>query len=171
MKKSVDPKTRRLLGEIIEKNLDYLVRFAMFRVGNRYDAEDIVHDAVVALLDRAKAQDILPENIKMYLYRIVYNRCNDFYRRCQRPEPISIDAENLIDIPTDDDILDMEEIARLNGLLDALPRKEAEPVRMHLMDGLSFVEISQILSIPPSTIKSRFKSGLEKLKILYFNNQ
>lgn len=127
MKKSIDSKTRRMVGEVIEKNLDYLVRFALFRVGNRYDAEDIVHDSVVALLGTAKIREIMPENIKMYLYRIVYNRCNDFCRNLRRHDPECIDSERVLAVTDEEDFLDNEEIARLNGLLEALPHNEAEP--------------------------------------------
>lgn len=40
---------------------------------------------------------------------------------------------------------------------------------MNVVDGLSFVEISSILSIPQSTAKSRYKSGMDKLRNLYIN--
>jgi RNA polymerase sigma-70 factor, ECF subfamily len=33
---------RKSMEKVIEENLDYLVRFAYFRVGNRAEAEDLV---------------------------------------------------------------------------------------------------------------------------------
>ena len=67
-------------------------------------------------------------------------------------------------------MLDIEEINRINSLLDGLPRNESEIIRMNVTDGLSFVEISQILDIPQTTIKSRFYSGMKKLKQKYYTN-
>lgn len=82
---------------------------------------------------------------------------------------IEIDRE--IPDSSSDDALDLEEIERLNGILDSLPDKEAEVVRMNVIDELTFAEISQILSTPASTVKSRFKTGMEKLRKQYLKNQ
>ena len=68
---------------------------------------------------------------------------------------------------TDDEALDLEDADRINACLDSLPSREADIIRMNVIDGLSFVEISGILSIPQSTAKSRYKSGMEKLRKLF----
>ena len=105
----------------------------------------------------------------MYLFRIVYNLCRDFFVTAKDVRVLS-DVDN--NIPDDADaVVDCEELERLGRMLDCLPEREAEVVRMNVMDGLSFVEISQILSIPASTAKSRFKSGMDKLKSQYFKKQ
>lgn len=70
---------------------------------------------------------------------------------------------------TPDEILDMEDADRINACLDSLPSREADIIRMNVVDGLSFVEISSILSVPQSTAKSRYKSGMDKLRNLYIN--
>lgn len=171
MNKSTNKTKRQVLNELIADNLDYLVRFAMFRVGNRCDAEDIVYDSILRLLDARRIESLSPQNLRMYLYRMVYNRCVDFYRNKGREYFVNIDSESVGDIQSYDDVLDLEEISRLNELLDSLPERESEVVRMNLMDGLSFVEIGQILDIPATTVKSRFKTGMEKLKARYFKNQ
>lgn len=158
-----------MLGEVIETNLNYLVRFATIRIGCKSDAEDVVHEAVRRLLE-ADISKIKRDSIRMYLFRMVYNICKDFYIAERRVRPLT---ETDYEIPdsSKDENLDTEEIERLNGILDFLPEREAEVIRMNVMDELTFVEISQILSTPPSTVKSRFKSGMEKLRKQYFKNQ
>ncbi len=106
----------------------------------------------------------------MYLFRTVYNLCQDYVMVLQELRPMR-EEDNEIEDPACDEDMEYEEIERLNNLLDLLPEREAEVIRMNVMDELSFVEISQILSTPPSTIKSRFKSGMEKLRKQYFKNQ
>ncbi len=166
MKKTLDIKIRQTLDEVIESNLNYLVRFATIRIGNKMDAEDVVHEAVRRLLE-TDISKIKKDSLKMYLFRIVYNLCQDYGTVLQRIRPIREEDNEIEDLTIDED-LDYEEIERLNSLLDFLPEREAEVIRMNTMDELSFVEISQILSTPPSTIKSRFKSGMEKLRKQYF---
>lgn len=158
-----------MFGEVIEANLNYLVRFASIRIGNKADAEDVVHEAVRKLLE-TDVLKIRRDNIRMYLFRIVYNLCKDFYITGLSMRHL-YEADDEIPDSSKDDELDFEEIERLNGLLDKLPGREAEVIRMRVMDELSFVEICQIISTPESTVKSRFKSGMEKLRKQYLKNQ
>ena len=155
----------RNMVEVIEANLDALLRFAYLRVSDRTDAEDIVYEAVLRLLESRKKNKL--DDVKCYLFRIVYNLCQDYWRN-RRIETVPIE---MVDVPDNlDDRLENEEINRINALLDGLPNGEAEIIRMNVTDGLSFVEISRVLEIPQSTAKSRFYSGMKKLRQKYFTN-
>ena len=154
---------RKSVNRIIEDNLDYLVRFAYYRLGNRNEAEDIVYDAILKFLENNR-RDIKPESVRLYLFKTVYNLCVD-RTRPGKQHRISIES---IDI---EERSDQEEVDRINACLERLPSREAEIIRINVIDGLSFVEISNLLSIPQSTAKSRFKSGMDKLRKLFINNQ
>lgn len=154
---------RSNIEEVIEANLDALVRFAYFRTGNRADAEDIVYEAVLRLLENSYRVN----DTKCYLFHIVYNLCQDKFRK----KHISTIPLETVDIPDDtENRIDREEIDRINRLLDGLKPDEAEIVRIKVYDELSFVEISQILNLPQSTVKSRFYSAIRKMRQLYFTN-
>jgi len=154
---------RRNRDQVIEANLDALTRFAYFRTGDRTEAEDIVYEAVLRLLEnREKVNDA-----RCYLFRIVYNLCQDVFRRKRLPT-VPLGNIELPDKP--DEALDQEEIDRINRLLDELPPNVAEIVRMNVVDELSFVEISHILNLPQSTVKSRFYTGMKKLRLKYFTD-
>ena len=155
------------ISKLIESNLDYLVRFAFFRLGNRVEAEDLVHDAVLKFLEKNK-KDLKPESVRLYLFRIVHNLCSDRMRTGTKELTLNDDME--IEDKTED-ILDLEEADRINVCLESLPQHESEIIRMKVVDNLSFVEISKILYIPQSTVKSRFKSGLDKLRKLFINKK
>ena len=158
---------RKSVNEIIEDNLDYLVRFAYYRLGNRNEAEDIVYDAILKFLENNR-RDIKPESVRPYLFKTVYNLCVD-RTRPGKQHRISIESIDIEESPEDGP--DQEEADRINACLERLPSREAEIIRMNVIDGLSFVEISDLLSIPQSTAKSRFKSGMDKLRKLFINNQ
>ena len=151
--------------EVIEANLDALLRFAYLRVSDRTDAEDIVYEAVLRLLESRNKNKL--DDVKCYLFRIVYNLCQDHWRN-RRIETVPIEMVDVPDNP--DDRLDNEEMNRINALLDGLTPCESEIIRMNVTDGLSFVEISRILEIPQSTAKSRFYSGMKKMRQKYFTN-
>lgn len=150
--------------EVVKENLDYLVRFALFRLADRYEAEDVVYEAILRFLEQ-KANKIKASGMRAYLFRIVYNLCQDSARG-ERHRTIPLETIDIVE-PSEGDILDNEEAERLNRLLNDIPEKNAEVVRMNIVDELSFVEISDILSIPPSTAKSRFKAGMDKIRQQY----
>ncbi|MDE7081979.1 MAG: RNA polymerase sigma factor [Muribaculaceae bacterium] len=163
----LNKRKRNNVSKIVEENLDYLVRFAYFRLGNHEEAEDLVYDTILRFLEKAP-DDIRPASVRLYLFRIVHNLCHD-KTRTERKDWIPIDGIEVEDRTAD--ILDLEDADRINACLDRLPQREADVIRMNVIDNLSFVEISGILSIPLSTAKSRYKSGMDKLRKLFINNK
>lgn len=155
------------IRKVIEDNLDYLVRFAYYLLNNLTEAEDIVYEAVLRLLEKDVVK-IRSESLRLYLFRIVYNLCMD-NARCKDKELVSIDSIDIED--SNDAVLGLEESDRINACLDGLPQREADVIRMNVVDGLSFVEIGSILSIPQSTAKSRYKSGMDKLRKRFNNDK
>ena len=156
-------KKRNTISKIVEENLDYLFRFAFYRIGNREEAEDIVYEAILKLLEK-DAKEIKLESVRFYLFRIVLNLCID-KQRTQDIHRVLIDE---IDIEDDTiDIVEKLEFERIDNYLKNIEPREADIIRMKIMGELSFVEISKILSIPQSTAKSRFKSGMIKLRKLF----
>ena len=156
-------KKRNTISKIVEENLDYLFRFAFYRIGNREEAEDIVYEAILKLLEK-EAKEIKLESVRFYLFRIVLNLFIDK----QRTQDIHRVLIEEIDIEDDTiDIIEKLEFQRINNYLKNIEPREADIIRMKIIGDLSFVEISKILSIPQSTAKSRFKSGVEKLRKLF----
>ncbi len=134
-----------------------LFRFAFYRLASREDAEDVVQEAFLQIGSRI----FEIQQPRAYLYRAVQNGCSDLLRkkkkltpldpgRSQSPEVERFEAE--------------EEAQRINLLLDKLPNEQAEVIRLHLYGNLHFTEIGEVLTTPPSTLKSRFSAGIERLK-------
>ncbi|MDE6753057.1 MAG: RNA polymerase sigma factor [Muribaculaceae bacterium] len=156
-----------IISETIEKNLNYYVRFAYYRIGNREEAEDLVYDAILKFLER-DTSNINPDSVRLYLFRIIYNLCVD-RKRSVKNDTILIDNVEMED--REENILDLEDADRINECLEKLPLRESEVIWMNVIDNLSFVDISTILSISQSTAKSRYKSGMEKLRKLFSNKK
>ena len=154
---------RKTVDEIIEDNLDYLVRFAYYRLNNKAEAEDIVYEGVLRLLEKDLSK-INPESIRLYLFRIIYNLCQDRIRGKGR-DMIPIESVDISENP--DEPNEMDESDKFMIWLNSLSEGQSEIIRMNVIEELSFVEISEILSIPASTAKSRYKSGMEKLRKIF----
>lgn len=159
--------THDIIRKVINDNLDYLVRFTHFRVGSHSLAEDIVHDAIVRFIERG-AVEIPSSGLRLYLFRIVYNMCQDYLRQ-SKDAPLSLDTFDNDSLIDREELLDNEEAQRINSILASLPAHEAEIIRMRVVDELPFTDISDILGSPASTVKSRFKAGMDRLKRIYHN--
>lgn len=161
--------TRGIAAKIIEENLDSLVRFAFFRLGDMTEAEDAVHDVALRILDNPPSL-FKAGTLKSYIYKAIYNLCQDTLRSRTRNVKVPID---LIEesICNEEEELDLKEAQRLYELLDNIPAKESEIIRMNVIDELSFAEISRITNIPESTVKYRFKCGMTKMRNIIFSNK
>lgn len=161
--------TRNIANKVIEENLDHLVRFAFFRLGDRQKAEDAVQEAVLRILDKPPTL-FKKGSLKAYLFRTVYNLCQDSFRNDNRYSEVPLDS---IEEPEDigEDVLDVEEARRINELLKDIPQKESEVIRMNVIDELSFAEISRIVQLPQSTVKYRYRCGMKKLRNLFSISQ
>lgn len=161
--------TRSIANKVIRENLDDFVRFAFFRLGNMQKAEDTVQEAILRILNKPPTL-IKPESFRAYLYRTVYNLCQDNFREKHRYTRIPIETIEDQEDKTDE-TFDAEEARRIYELLKDLPAKESEVIRMNVIDELSFAEISRILRIPESTVKYRYKCGMKKLRDSYSKNK
>ena len=60
----------------------------------------------------------------------------------------------------------MHEYVRIGSMLEGLPARQAEVVRMRCVDGLRFAEIADMLGVSLPTVKSRFRYGIEKMRTI-----
>ena len=150
------------LAEWIDEWQEQLFRYAFYRVGNRSDAEDIVQDAFLKI-----ASTTTPiSNPKAYLFRIVSNGCVDTMRHKSKLKPLDGAFQTP---PRSEEAEAEEEYQRIERLLAQLPDAQTEVIRLHIHAGLKFTEIADMLEEPVTTIKSRFASGIEKLKQRFIN--
>lgn len=155
------------LEKIIIEFQDAIFNFAFFRTGNQDDARDIVQDVFLKFYQE-KENFAQIKNLKSYLFRSVANACKDYKRKESKSKTTSIgDFNNHFEALTDEPFhnSDLElEFIRLEALLLEIPENQQEIIKMKFIDDLSFVEISEILEIPVTTVKSRFKYGIDKLR-------
>lgn len=97
-----------------------------------------MYDSVLRFLEKSP-DDVRPEGVRLYLYRIVHNLCVD---RSRGGKFVVVPVDGLDVEDRAEDVLDLEDADRVNACLDSLPAREADVIRMNVVDNLSFVEIS-----------------------------
>ena len=151
-----------ILEKLVEANQDYLFRFAYFRVGSREVAEDIVQNVFLKLIENCIDLSLM-KSPRMYLFKMVSNRCIDYQRRGTIHHVPLDEVKGQID-EDEEDVALRQEYERIVALLDNIPFEQAEIIRMNTIDNLSFVEIAELLDLPVSTVKSRFVYGVNKVR-------
>lgn len=151
-----------ILEKLVEANQDYLFRFAYFRVGSREVAEDIVQNVFLKLIENCIDLSLM-KSPRMYLFKMVSNRCIDYQRR-ETINHVPLDEVKGLMDEDEEGVTLRQEYERIVALLDNIPFKQAEIIRMNTIDNLSFVEIGELLDLPVSTVKSRFVYGVDKVR-------
>lgn len=150
------------LVRVIGMEREALLTYACYRLGNRSDAEDVLHDCYLRLHERfTDGQEGAKMNIRNYVFRSLSNLCTD--RLADRTRHLTVDLGQQDVEETDTDNRESE-YCRITSVLDKIPEEQAEVIRLRMYGNRSFAEISNILQVPLSTAKSRFLYGIEKIR-------
>lgn len=163
------PQTRQDFRALVDAFQDRLVWFAFRKLGRRGDAEEVVQEVFLkAYRQRDERRHVT--HVSSYLYRMTSNACTDILRKRSRAalrlNPSK--AEGIADprAQVGDMAAARDELHRIETILNRLPRRQAETVRLRVFDELAFAEIAEVLGCSVGTVKSRFRYGLNKLRAI-----
>ena len=150
---------------LVEAELDRAYRLATVILGDRYDAEDAVHDAAEAAWRRWS--DLRDEQrFQAWFGKIVVNACRDRLRRRRRRRLVEIprlvlDREHPM-APDAADALALRDVLR--RAFDALSPEERIVVVLRYEADLTMPRVAELAGIPEGTAKSRLHHALRKLR-------
>ena len=149
-----------------------LLLFARQQARSQEDAEDILQDAVVKLVDKVRKGEFVggSDAWQAYLYTTIRRLAIDLSRRTDRRKK----REDVVSTAAADDVgthpwfegdsSDDEVREQLEEKLKQLPPKFAEVIVMKVWGEKTFAEIGEALDISQNTAASRYRYGLEALK-------
>ncbi len=152
----------------IYSNFSQIVFNLMVRtLQNREEAEDALQDVFIQIWDKAYTYDSSKGAVSTWITNMARNRAIDKLRsRSSRKHINLIDDES---IKSNDDINNIvEEINErrvvINSALESIPAEQRKVIEMAYFDGLTHIEISELLSLPVGTVKTRIALGISKLR-------
>lgn len=141
-------------------------------VGSRAGADDVFQEAFLQVHLSADSFDE-ERRFKPWLYTIAANKGRDFLRRQKRRAAVSLDAPTgkdsdgaLIDLIEGDStapslpLEGVDEAAMVKQVVDGLPPHFREILLLSYFQKLSYAQISDSLSIPLGTVKSRLHAAV-----------
>ena len=142
------------------------VKGHMRRLGlNDAAAEDLAQDTMASVWHRAKSFDPARASVVTWVFTIARNRRIDLARRDGRAtlEPVAEEEES--GDPGPDQLFEViEREQRLRAAVAALPKEQADMLRLAFYADKSHNEIAAESGLPLGTIKSRVRLALERLR-------
>ena len=162
------PQSLEQFEDLVEVFQGKLVQYAFRRLGNRQDAEDAIQEVFVKAFKNPMPKRRV-KHVSSYLYRMAANSCTDLLRRRKHTRwEVSIEESSpkIVEVRPSplEEVAAAEEVRRIEELMDRLPHRQAEVIRLRVFDDLSFAEIAEVTGSSVPTAKSRFRYGLAKLK-------
>ncbi len=167
------------LKEMFVKYKDPLYGFIYTKMQNHHDSEDIFSKTFIKFINYAQRNPIRLDTAKSFLYKIASNNITDFFRHkkiinfVSFDKKINDDNDTFIDLFEDtksrtvfDDIDNKHLVQTINSSISTLPDKQKEAFYLRFIEGFSFSEIAKIQSATISTVLSRVRYSVDKIRVI-----
>ena len=159
---------RDALGELYDRYASVAMATALRVVADRQQAEDIVHDAYVAVWQKIDRFDPMRGSLRAWLLTVVRNRCIDRLRASRPSVTIEdADAQSLLRSsanPTWEAAIAQRSAAELRLALQQLPAEQREAIELAYFGGNTYREIATLTGVPLGTANGRLRLALAKLR-------
>lgn len=140
----------------VKRNNQRIFLIAFSYMQNQYDAEDIMQETFMKLWN-CKITFESNEHIDKWLTRVCINACKDIFRLAFRKNS---SLDEAVQVACGDQYFNID----LFRAVSSLPKKERVVVHLFYYEDMSVREISGLLNIKESTIKSLLHRSRKKLK-------
>lgn len=131
-------------------------------------AEDAVQDAFVSVWRQCGRFDAARGQARSWLLTIVHHKAVDAVRRRSGRAERSLPEGPGEFLATQGNPAELAEwsldAAAVRQALRLIPEDQRRTIELAYFAGLTHVEIAQQMSVPPGTVKSRLRIGLEKMR-------
>lgn len=131
--------------ELFDRYKNSIYGFVQRRVDDPGRAEEITQDVFLALVQRRNSYEARA-SVRTYLYRIALNRVAS--ERRKKTETPNTDAQDAAG-------RDPSVVQQVREALEQLEPEQRDVVVLREYQGLSYLEIAQILKVPVGTVRSR----------------
>lgn len=166
----------RAYGELVRRFEFVLKRYVRRILGaHAQQADDVVQDSFIKAYMNLNSYD-RRRPLAPWLYRIAHNEAISFLRK-RGSGPLLITGEDgqlLLDRVCADDTAFLAQNreadgGNLEGAMAGLAPHYREVITLRYLEEKTYDEISDILAMPPGTVATRIRRGLQHLKTLYLS--
>ena len=140
--------------ELVEKHIDMIYKIALSRTGDIHHAEDVVQETFLRFLKTDKDFES-HEHLKAWLIRVAINCSKNVFLSSWHKKTVPLTKDMTFDSPEKSDVY---------FSTMALPQKYRTVIHLFYYEDMSIKQISELLGIKESTVKSQLHRGRELLK-------
>lgn len=146
-----------------------VLRLYQFKLNNRFDPDDIIHDIYLRLDKQLTAGKCIP-NVDAWLRGAAHNRIREISRKCNQETPF--EPSMLEDTIADkNESLDLIAHEHLREAMQLLSEEQRDLLIMRFYGGMSWESISEVLSsqgrnVLQETLRKQGQRAIEKLRRL-----
>ncbi|NER13779.1 RNA polymerase sigma-70 factor [Leptobacterium flavescens] len=150
---------------LFERYYQRLVAYIMSYNNNQAQAEDIVQQAYIRLWENRNRLDE-GRSPKHYLYAIAYNNYIDSVKKDKRKQKLLNELwERALQDRVEEDTESMEKrMLKLRSVIDALPPRCREVIRLNKISGAGYKEIAERLSISVKTVEYHMCTAYKRIR-------
>lgn len=150
-------------GELYELYYKEMYCYACYVTGSEILAQDAVSDAVMSAFEQIKSLKN-EKAFKSWIFKILCAACKRYYTDNQKKKTLVYldDEESGFTEPTGTDNPELS--VEMKSALSTLSEEEREIVVLSVLGDYKSHELAEILGLPPSTVRSKLKRSLAKLR-------
>lgn len=149
------------LADLYRQTRASVYSFSLSLLKNAEDAEDVLHDCYIQIFLAADTYQSLGKPLA-WILTIAKNLCRKKLR--EQARTTSLPEEDWLDTLPAPKQLEPEERILLRSCLTRLSDEEQQIVVLHAVSGFRHREIADLLSLPLSTVLSKYNRAIKKLQ-------
>ena len=142
--------------EVIKEYSDMVFRLAFARTGNQSDAQDVMQEVFLKYIQEEKTFED-KEHLKAWLIRVTINTAKNLVTSAWHQRTAQLEEADAV-------VVEIKEKSSVYYAMLELPEKYRDILHLFYYEDYSIEEISRILEMNESTVKSRLRRGRQKLK-------
>jgi RNA polymerase sigma-70 factor (ECF subfamily) len=153
------------LAELYDLYAPILIALAQRILGNRREAEDLLHDVFIEAWRRSKDYDATRGTVRAWLVMRMRSRALDRVRAAGRSKVVLHEEGALPDREAPDDPSLGPDQVRIRRAVATLPDEQRVVLELGYFHGLTSSEIAVEIDVPIGTVKSRVARALRALRV------
>lgn len=157
------------LASLYDTHINQVYRYALARLGNVHDAEDVAEEIILKMLHGLPNYEWRKVPFAAWLMRIARNEVVSFTRRNNRRSHDTELPEDLVDRGNNDPAETTERIMALEDLRKAvalLPEAQREVIILRFASGLSVADTARALGKNENNVKVLQHKGMQRIQLL-----
>ncbi len=158
------------LGSLYDAHINQVYRYSLARLGNAQDAEDVVGEIFIKMLNGLPKYQWRKVPFAAWLMRIARNEVVSFTRRNGRRATDTELPEELLDRGSSNDPVENAErqmaLDDLRKAVELLPEAQREVIILRFASGLSVADTAKALAKQENNVKVLQHKGMQRLQVL-----